>query len=258
MCLRTIAFNTTLLLALLLSESVQAQPTKHRVLIMECINRSTGGIDEQAILVTDSLYKNLSALSREVFEAIPKQTVLNSARRLKINKDQTRSFTVTDYYRVAGELKPDIILESQIAVATPEKNRPVKAGIVIQFHDVALGEIIGSALVYTTAKTALAALENVTKQAIRKATTNLYLTAKVLRIVDEIIVLSCGKKDGIRKGEEFALVSESEGKNTKVGRVRIHKLLTTESAANIVDFDKNFRGATKAIRVSKRRIHLQY
>jgi hypothetical protein len=272
-----------LLASVLHCQNAKAQtPSKYRVVIAGCLNLDTRDYNEQAAVVTDSLYRELTGMSNDGFEVITKKEILDTARRLSINlRGGFKYLTQVDILRIAIEQKANIIVQSDCVVAPPKPKKPSMAGVMVELLDTNLGEYVASERAYTTAGSVSEALEKVTLAVVQKVTKDLYLTARVVNfmLIDEkdnetidmgildrdktnratlIVVLNRGKKHGIKSGDEFTFFDRENRKRKTHSQVRVIRVFENDCEAEVLAFGGNFRLGTSVLRVARFRQRIQY
>lgn len=226
---RNLLFTTLLLASLSLCQNTRAQiPAKVRVIVEECVNRSKEGVENISPLVMQNLYSELAKKDKHNFEIIPKQEVKDTMQRLNV-----KTLRGDDRFRVATELKADLIIESKAVVLKEE--RKVRAGVEIAFFDVGLQEYIVCQTAYETGKNTPRAAERAAQNAMKTYSWNCGLDARIVNIVGEVVVMNRGIRDGIKPADMFLVMRETAGRKSVVGRIRAVRIFAKDAEADIVE-----------------------
>jgi hypothetical protein len=87
------------------------------------------------------------------------------------------------------------------------------------------------------------------KIAARQSWNRLKMTANVEQVIKDLVIFKRGTKSGICVGDTFAVVRGVNGRQMRVGLVRVFKAFSADSEAEIIS-GADFRKGDKAIRLA--------
>jgi hypothetical protein len=245
----------TLLLgmSLPLSQSVEAQTRpKYRVLIRDCVNRSRvetlniansvmGRIGPELVKIEED---RSEASRKPEFELIDNQEAEAAAKRLNMDRK-----TIEGRFRVAKELKADLIAESEAYIIPARGKGNFRISVLIMFMDVRLQECVGFGFATETTKSVEQAALGVVQKAIRSSWSYLRVSATVVNVIGELVMLDRGSKDGLKTGDYMIITRQNpNGEATKQGEIRVARVFTTKAEAEIVSIG-SLRPEDNVIRV---------
>jgi hypothetical protein len=228
----------------------QTQPPL-RVILADFTVKTTGLSDSVAATATASVYNELQNSGQGRFDVIPSKEVLTEAKTLGIRvpsqPGKPAYFSDDDLTRIAKSLGGvDAIIRGHVESAPPTKNHPTAVAISVTVQDVASGELINGAVVRTTAvprpgqpadpeELLNKAVEDGALSIVQQLVQRQLVTATVLNINQNLVILNRGLRDGVQVGDELVVLREgANNTKTKVGKIKIARAYATDSEADVL------------------------
>jgi hypothetical protein len=214
-------------------------PAKLRVLITDCVDKTSTPDPEVRRDVTGALYVALDGFGKNSFDVITQQEVWAAAGRLGLPVPEStapsRYWTEDDKIRLSKALNADLLCKVAVAwTKVPKRANSYVVAVEITLTDIALQfpRAGGYAIVY--AKTLSKAVTLVVNDAAQQCPKRLFLTAHVLSRMDDRVRVDLGVQGGVRVADDMGVWREIAGKRIKVGLVEVIFVYPTYSEARIV------------------------
>ena len=221
----------------------QAQ-TAITVIVADFVNIRSKQTDAIAIQARDAIANELTASGQGRFSPIPQKEVYTEARQLGIrvpsNPNQPANFSRADLTRLAKALNAEGVVTGRVNVAANKAGRvttvAIDATIVDAISDKAY-PINGAISIQTvTPRAGEATEEAVTRaigdaglDAVRQMVQRQVVTATVLNINVETVIINRGTRDGLHVGDELLVLEyQPNGSTISKGVVRVARAYATD------------------------------
>ena len=224
-------------------KSAQAQAQQAiTVIVSDFVDVRTKTTDALAIQARDAVYNELAASGQGRFNPVPEKEVRTEARQLGIrvpsNPSQPANFSQTDLIRLAKALNAEGIVTGRINVATNKKGAATTVAVDSTITDVASNDPINGAVSrLTIAARPGEALEEATTRTVGDSALDLVrqmvqrqlVTATVLNVNVETIILNRGTRDGLHVGDELVVLEyQTNGSTISKGRIKVARAYATD------------------------------
>lgn len=222
-----------------------------KIVIADTENRAPGASPSLGINTTASLYNEFAGSGLGKFNVVSTTEIRNEAISLgmKVPSNPSAPFNwdSNEWLRVAKSLQADSIVESAVTAAKlGGKSGGVKVEMTVQLKDVA-------AQIYTNGASGLASesprpgepavteellnkgVADAALQAVRSVVSHQLISATVLNINQETVILNSGLRDGIAVGDKVQVLRDAgNGSKYPVGELLVQRAYATDSEALVV------------------------
>ncbi|HLJ55580.1 MAG TPA: hypothetical protein VKT77_11125 [Chthonomonadaceae bacterium] len=152
--------------------------------------------------------------------------------------------------------KADAIVEVRYAAGTAAKGA-VRAGVELQFADVAALAPVVHAIAYRSESDLRTALRKAAEAAVSKCLAERLVEGTIVRRVGRTIILDIGTKDGVHVGDEFAVIGLVDGKGTVVGRIKAARVYPHDLEAEVLNDNVEIATGSRCTRIWFPSIHVR-
>ena len=234
-------------------QSAHAQaPQVIRVLLANFVNKATHDVtDPLAVNATAAVESDLINSGQGRFDVIPRKEARVEAKamglRVPSSDDQPMNMSLDDLIRLAKRLNAEAIVQGEVASYGAVKNHGIGLALNVTIRDVASTEFIngGSARSQASPRPGSAestdelttkAVEYASQDVVRQMVQRQLVTATVLNINDQTVILNRGLRDGIKAGDDLIILREgSGGSKVREGRVHVIHSYATDSEAEVTE-----------------------
>ena len=224
-----------------------------RVIVADFVNKKGALGDPLAVTARDAVYNELASSGQGRFSVFTAKEVIDDAVGEKIIPAPPASsvepihFGLSDLLRIAKSLNADAIVEGEVEAAPSESGaRSASVAISITLRDVASEEYTNGAAarVRSVARPGQSASRedlinratgDAAMEVVRQVVSRQIVTATVLNINQDVVILNRGLRDGLHVGDELIVLREgTNGRMTQEGRIRIARSYSADAEATVL------------------------
>ena len=214
------------------------------VIVADFVNIRTKTTDAVAIQARDAVYNELTASGQGRFNPIPQKELYTEARQLGIrvpsNPNQPANFSRADLTRLAKALSAEGVVKGKVNVASNKAGRVTTVAIDTTIVDAISDKeypINGAvSKLAVTARAGEAVEEAVTRaigdtglDVVRQMVQRQLVTATVLNINVETVIINRGTRDGLRVGDDLLVLEyQPNGSTISKGTIRVARAYATD------------------------------
>jgi hypothetical protein len=207
-----------------------------KVIVADIENKSPGTAPNLGINATAAVYNELGSQGIGKFFVFDTKTVMAEAQNQGIRVPSVAgvaaNFSQSDLVRIAKALGADGIVRGEVLASQVARNRPVAVTLDVRIFDIASqAEINGG---YSTATASprpgqpagteellTKAVQDAALSTVRSVVQHQLVTATVLNVNDNVVILNRGTRDGLKVGDDITVFHEGPN-GDKVQRAVLH------------------------------------